>query len=391
MRMRILFGLAVMMLSSLGAIPHAAGQSQLSRLTDKMREADGASRFAESERYAREIVAIGKRIKDPKVSMVGSYYLARARAGQESFGDAEQWFLTAIQLSREHHPSYEAGVLGELAVVYANQGRHQDAERTYLRVIEVKEKQLGPNHYDVTKPLMNLANLYLTLQRYDEAESLLARAQTIVEQQTQPHQERLGQLLYTMGIIRYNQHRYVEAEQLYLRSRGILERLHGRQHPSIGATLGALGLLYQVVGRDSDVENVLRQSLDITKQAYGQRHSATARAQNILSHFYTNQGAVCRGGGIVPQGAGDESSGLWRRSSASCRIAGSGRLGYAGPGTARGGTAVFGRCPEDFSRYVRPSGPPHFSRPQIEGVFARKVGIVQSQRKGAEAGASRPR
>ena len=62
-------------------------------------------------------------------------------------------------------------------------GRYAEAEPLYRRSLEIREKQLGPDHPDVATSLNNLADLYRAMGRYAEAEPLYRRSLEVREKQ----------------------------------------------------------------------------------------------------------------------------------------------------------------------------------------------------------------
>ena len=67
---------------------------------------------------------------------------------------------------------YIAESFNNLAGLYHNQGRYDDAEPLYLQALDMRKKLLGDEHPDVASSLSNLAGLYHLQGRYDEAEPL---------------------------------------------------------------------------------------------------------------------------------------------------------------------------------------------------------------------------
>ncbi len=59
--------------------------------------------------------------------------------------------------------------LQNLALLYAAQGRHAEAEPLYQRSLAIREAALGPEHPDVATGLNNLAELYRDQGNYGEA------------------------------------------------------------------------------------------------------------------------------------------------------------------------------------------------------------------------------
>jgi tetratricopeptide (TPR) repeat protein len=57
--------------------------------------------------------------------------------------------------------------LNNLALLYRDQGRYEEAEPRFQRALEIREKALGPEHPDVAQSLNNLAGLYHDQGRYE--------------------------------------------------------------------------------------------------------------------------------------------------------------------------------------------------------------------------------
>ena len=74
-----------------------------------------------------------------------------------------------------------SGGLNNLAELYREQGKYEEAEPLYRRAIAIGEKVLGPEHPRLAIWLNNLALLYLALGKYGEAEPLYRRSLGIFE------------------------------------------------------------------------------------------------------------------------------------------------------------------------------------------------------------------
>ena len=77
--------------------------------------------------------------------------------------------------------------LNNLAALYRNQGKYNEAEPLYLRSLSIRENQLGENHPDVAQSLNNLALLYNAQSNYADAKNLSQRALTIFQQALGDH------------------------------------------------------------------------------------------------------------------------------------------------------------------------------------------------------------
>jgi tetratricopeptide (TPR) repeat protein len=83
------------------------------------------------------------------------------------------------------HPT-TASSLNNLAALYYDQGKYEQAEPLYKRALAIDEKAYEPDHPDVATDLNNLANLYYNQGRYEQAEPLYQRALAICERALGP-------------------------------------------------------------------------------------------------------------------------------------------------------------------------------------------------------------
>ncbi|MEM8557788.1 MAG: tetratricopeptide repeat protein, partial [Bacteroidota bacterium] len=82
------------------------------------------------------------------------------------------------------HPGM-ATSLHNLAAIYADLQRYDEAEARYEQALSLYETHLGPDHPEVAGTLGNLGDLYHTTGRYTEAVPLLQRALAIAEMTAQ--------------------------------------------------------------------------------------------------------------------------------------------------------------------------------------------------------------
>ena len=69
--------------------------------------------------------------------------------------------------------------LNNLAAFHQAHGAWAEAERLYLRTLEIQEKLLGPDHPDFALTIHNLASLFVTRNRVAEARVLCRHALAI--------------------------------------------------------------------------------------------------------------------------------------------------------------------------------------------------------------------
>jgi tetratricopeptide (TPR) repeat protein len=74
-----------------------------------------------------------------------------------------------------------ATCLHNLANLYRDQGKYEQAEPLFIQTLEMDRQLLGQQHPHVATCLHNLANLYRDQGKYEQAEPLYIRALSIAE------------------------------------------------------------------------------------------------------------------------------------------------------------------------------------------------------------------
>ncbi|HEY8850642.1 MAG TPA: tetratricopeptide repeat protein, partial [Gemmatimonadaceae bacterium] len=107
--------------------------------------------------------------------------LARICLKQSAYAFAEPLLIRLLaikQIKGENRPEV-ATVLASLASVRQALGQHESAEQLWRRVLDIRERNLAPNHFSVASALEHLAESCAARGKFDEALTLYQRAQTI--------------------------------------------------------------------------------------------------------------------------------------------------------------------------------------------------------------------
>src|SRR5262245_27571011 len=108
---------------------------------------------------------------------------------QGNYVEAEWIFRVAVSKAEDvgQEDRRVALSLSQLALVYAGQGKHVEAEPVYLQALKVYQAVHGENHPDVAATLNNLGVLHRMYGQYADAEPLLIRALAIKERLLGPN------------------------------------------------------------------------------------------------------------------------------------------------------------------------------------------------------------
>src|SRR5262245_26857627 len=90
---------------------------------------------------------------------------------QGRYSEAEQRFRSAIAAGEKARVQDElmADSLDRLATVLSTIGKYSDAETSYKRSLQIREKVHGANHGHVAQTLNNLASMYQIQGKFSEA------------------------------------------------------------------------------------------------------------------------------------------------------------------------------------------------------------------------------
>ncbi|MDA2914716.1 tetratricopeptide repeat protein, partial [Acidobacteriia bacterium AH_259_A11_L15] len=130
--------------------------------------------------------------------------------------------------------------------------------------------------------LNNLALLYHNQGRYDEAEPLYQRSLAILEQALGPEHRHVASALNNLAGLSYDRGRYALAEPLYQRALAIYEQALGPEHPQVAVGLHNLALLYRAQGRYAEAEPLFGRALDNLARQFEQHFTYMSEKERLL-------------------------------------------------------------------------------------------------------------
>jgi CHAT domain-containing protein/tetratricopeptide (TPR) repeat protein len=191
------------------------------------------------------------------------------------------------------HP-LEAVTVNNLAVLYVDEARYQEASELYEEVARLNAVVYGPDHIQVAINYYNLASLYMRWARYDEAEPLLRRSLSIHLQQFGPDHPATARLYMALANLAEKQSNIAEAEQLYRRALGTFEAASGPGHPDVAAALTGLAHVAQRQERFEVAIEAYERALAILRAAVGPRHALVSNLLSDLAGLHAEWGDVAQ-------------------------------------------------------------------------------------------------
>ncbi len=239
----------------------------------------GARRDAETSRQISEFLVGLFKVSDPGEAK-GNTVTARELLDK----GAEK-----IDRELKDQPAVRARLMETMGTVYRKLGLYPKAKPLLETALAIREKALGPDHPDVGRSLIALADLCEDQGQFADAEKLFRRSLAIFEKAPGAGSLDLARSLHGLAGSLLSQGQYARAEPLYERCLRIREKALGPDSPVVAPTLDNLAVLYNDEGHFAQAETLYRRSLGISEKALGPDHPDVAIALNNLATLYTDE------------------------------------------------------------------------------------------------------
>ncbi|CAK9050315.1 Nephrocystin-3 [Durusdinium trenchii] len=192
-----------------------------------------------------------------------SSYLKRARTIFEAMGD-QAGLATALDA---------------IGNVLLDERRYAQAEQQYQDALELRRKELGPDHHQVGETINNLGVALLNEGRFDEALETFDQAKAIYGGDSDSRQVELASTLNNIAIAMRKKGDLLGARRNYEEALAIKRAELGARHVEVALSLYNLSLLAQEQGDLSTALDFAQQALAIFVEVVGAEHDHTQHAE----------------------------------------------------------------------------------------------------------------
>ena len=192
---------------------------------------------------------------------------AKQALDAKKVSDAEVFQRQACELLRVHESDAPkiATEIETLADIHCTQRKFDQSALEYAEVLQMREKFLPENDFQILRPLYRMAKANFEGQRYEAAETEMRRALSLAESRDDSDVS-VAFCLYELGWLLYFTGKYREAEPLFLKALPICEKVYGDSHSQTLQVLGGLALLYQnCTDLEHDPEPYFRRAIEASK------------------------------------------------------------------------------------------------------------------------------
>lgn len=158
----------------------------------------------------------------------------RLNSSKQSELDIAESFNNLAGLYSNKGQTYESHSiwLGSIS----SQNLYNQAQKLCHQALDIREKLLGKNHYDVIQNQINLAEIYRLLKNYNQAELLGIRALDSTQLLLGEKHLKVADIYNNLGVIYAEQKKFQEAIKNIEQALDIFQKILGNQHPRTLAT-----------------------------------------------------------------------------------------------------------------------------------------------------------
>jgi tetratricopeptide (TPR) repeat protein len=180
--------------------------------------------------------------------------------------------------------------LTTLGMLYQEMGSPDEALPLLERALQIRYKALGPSNLDTAASLNNLGELYRIMGAHEKALPLLERALRTRERVLGPEHPDTASSLNNLAALYQDKGEYDRALPLYERALKIRERALSSNHPDTAASLNNLAELYRIRGTYEKSLPLHEKALRINEKVLGPEHPGIALNLNNLATLYHDMG-----------------------------------------------------------------------------------------------------
>jgi len=205
---------------------------------------------------------------------------------------AKQLVQRAVQIRRrelgpEHRDTLNSQRL--LARLDQYQGHYSDAEKLFEQTLDAQKRSLGADDADTLRTETALGGLYSQQGRYSDAQQVLSRvAEASRRTLGDEHQNTLS-ALHSLAIAYDGTHEYAKEESSWSDLVRLRTRVLGQDHPETVAAMSNLAYTYYREGKLAEAERLQRQTLETNRRLLGSDHPDVFTTMGNLGNTLTQE------------------------------------------------------------------------------------------------------
>ncbi|HET6205225.1 MAG TPA: serine/threonine-protein kinase [Terracidiphilus sp.] len=218
--------------------------------------------------------------------------ISQVYQGLGLYEPAKQLVDRAVQIrKRELGPEHRDTLNSQrlLARLDQYQGHYADAEKLYQQTLAAQKRSLGPEDADTLRTEAALGGLYSQQGRYSDAQRVLSLAVDASRRNLGDEHHDTLSALHSLAIAYDGLHEYAKEESLWSDLVQLRTRVLGQDHPDTVAAMSNLAYVNYRQGKLGEAERLQRQTLETTSRLMGPDHPDVFTAMGNLANTLTQE------------------------------------------------------------------------------------------------------
>jgi len=175
----------------------------------------------------------------------------------------------------------------DLAYLYNELGRLQDAEKMCIMGLRLQEKVYYENHPYIAHTLTNLCSIYQTQGRYQKAKDALNRAVTIMLDSHRENDKAMIPFKVAFAKLFAAEGDFKKADAYYQSAIALINKSYGPNHLYTATVLADIAKLYTLQQRYNEAEKLINRSVATQEKYYGPKN-------HLIASSWLTKAEVCR-------------------------------------------------------------------------------------------------
>ena len=294
--------------------------------------AAGWNRAASERDSAEEARAQAEAVTAFLIDTLGTANPYAGRGSNATIGEVLQAAATRVETSLHDQPLVQAAVFESLTSYYDALGQFTDADECAHKSLELRRRELPPDHPDIAESLYYCAQTATKLGRHVEAEKWARESLGLLRHHAGIRPGALVNSLLALGVELADQGRPADAEPVFREAMEKATEFHGTRHrlsifarsrlanclleqlrrdeatplledaltqarqslaadhPDLSNMLATLGEVRWLEGDDKAAEALQNEALAIRRLLFGEEHVTIANSLNTLAFLYVDDG-----------------------------------------------------------------------------------------------------
>ena len=206
-----------------------------------------------------------------------------------SFTQAEEQLTEALEIRRRLNGNDDPEVAESMSALASVRKELDDdldeAERLARQAVEILRHRLGPDHTDLTYPLIELCSVLCYRGKFDSAEPLANEALALAQQLPAKDHRKIT-ALETLAFLHSRRGDYRQSVALNRRALTYYRQLYGEKYPGQIGTLSNLGLQLRRLGELQAAQRTYEEAMDLQRETFGAEYPDLILIKNFAGVRY---------------------------------------------------------------------------------------------------------